>query len=146
MLEETLHSNSKEGRAGINLRRPTLPGRTINQYFELAYLKSLHPVQDRAAANNRYTACGKGLLAMSNDPDVIVIGAGAAGLTASTELARAGLAVTILEARERIGGRIFTLLDAECHVPVEMGAEFIHGKPPEIWRICSTAGRFRPQK
>src|SRR5712671_924458 len=74
---------------------------------------------------------------MSNDPDVIVIGAGAAGLTASTELARAGLAVTILEARERIGGRIFTLLDAECHVPVEMGAEFIHGKPPEIWHLLN---------
>jgi monoamine oxidase len=74
---------------------------------------------------------------MSNDPDVIVIGAGAAGLTASTELARAGLAVTILEARERIGGRIFTLLDAECHVPVEMGAEFIHGRPPEIWHLLN---------
>lgn len=114
------------------------PGSAINQYFELAYLKPLQPVQDRAAANNQYEACDRGfLLIMSKDSDVIVIGAGAAGLTASTELARAGLAVTILEAREHIGGRIFTLLDPECHVPVEMGAEFIHGKPPEIWNLLN---------
>jgi monoamine oxidase len=72
---------------------------------------------------------------MSKDPDVIAIGAGAAGITASIELARAGLAVTILEARDRIGGRIFTLHDPKCQAPVELGAEFIHGRPPEIWNL-----------
>ena len=65
---------------------------------------------------------------MSKDSDAIVIGAGAAGITASIKLARTGLAVTILEARDRIGGRIFTLLDPECKAPVEFGAEFIHGR------------------
>jgi len=74
---------------------------------------------------------------MSKDSDAIVIGAGAAGITASIELARAGLAVTILEARDRIGGRIFTLLDPECKTPVEFGAEFIHGRPPEIWNLLN---------
>ena len=65
--------------------------------------------------------------------DVVVIGAGAAGLTAAAELGRAGLSVRILEARERIGGRILTLRDPSITVPIEMGAEFIHGFPPQIW-------------
>jgi monoamine oxidase len=72
---------------------------------------------------------------MSKDPDVIVIGAGASGITAAIELARAGQAVTILEARDRVGGRIFTLRDAKCDAPVELGAEFIHGRPPETWTL-----------
>jgi monoamine oxidase len=81
------------------------------------------------------THAGVLLEGMSKDPDVIVVGAGAAGLTASIELARAGLAVTILEARDRIGGRIFTLVDAETRTSVEQGAEFIHGRPPQIWNL-----------
>jgi monoamine oxidase len=75
---------------------------------------------------------------MSQDPDVIVIGPGAAGLSASIALARAGLSVTVLEARDRIGGRIFTLRDTRCHSPVELGAEFIHGRPPETWGLLKS--------
>jgi len=66
-------------------------------------------------------------------PAVIVIGAGAAGLAAARALSRGGLAVQILEARQRIGGRIHTLYDPLSPVPVELGAEFLHGKPPEIF-------------
>ncbi len=65
--------------------------------------------------------------------DVIVVGAGAAGLAAGTELGNAGLSVLILEARERIGGRILTQRDPGTAIPIELGAEFIHGFPPEIW-------------
>jgi monoamine oxidase len=65
--------------------------------------------------------------------DVIVIGAGAAGLTAAAQLGSAGMNVTLLEARGRIGGRMLTLHDSESNTPVELGAEFIHGRPPEIW-------------
>jgi monoamine oxidase len=72
---------------------------------------------------------------MSGNPDVIILGAGAAGLSAAVELSRAELAVTIIEARDRIGGRIFTLRDPVCNAPIELGAEFIHGKPPEIWGL-----------
>jgi monoamine oxidase len=68
----------------------------------------------------------------ANGPDVIVVGAGVAGLTAAEVLCKAGLAVTILEARDRIGGRILTKFDPECGFPIELGAEFIHGRPPIV--------------
>jgi len=72
-------------------------------------------------------------MVMAKSPDVIVVGAGAAGLAAAADLGRAGLSVTILEARDRIGGRMFTQRDPVCQAPIELGAEFIHGLTPEIW-------------
>ncbi len=71
-------------------------------------------------------------------PDVLIVGAGAAGLTAASLLTQAGLHVTILEARNRIGGRIHTLHDPVIPVPVELGAEFVHGKPPAIWNLVES--------
>lgn len=56
-----------------------------------------------------------------------------AGLSAAIQLARAGMRVAILEARDRIGGRVFTEQDPMLHHPVELGAEFVHGLGPEIW-------------
>jgi monoamine oxidase len=61
--------------------------------------------------------------------EVIVIGAGAAGLAAAATLARAGRSVLVLEARSRIGGRCLTLRHPSLDAPVELGAEFIHGRP-----------------
>lgn len=61
--------------------------------------------------------------------DVVVIGAGAAGLLAARELGRRGVSVALLEARDRIGGRIDTRRLPGLHAPVELGAEFIHGRP-----------------
>jgi monoamine oxidase len=65
--------------------------------------------------------------------EVVILGAGAAGLAAAIELGNAGIATTILEARDRLGGRIFTQWDAASNTAVELGAEFIHGLPREIW-------------
>ena len=64
--------------------------------------------------------------------DVIVIGAGVAGLTAARELAAQGLSVTVVEARDRTGGRVHTIRDF-CGHPVEAGAEFIHTDHAETW-------------
>jgi monoamine oxidase len=65
----------------------------------------------------------------------IVVGAGVAGLAAASRLVESGNRVILLEARDRIGGRIHTLRDAGFPVPVELGAEFIHGKPKPIWDL-----------
>lgn len=70
--------------------------------------------------------------------DVLVIGAGMAGLTAARSLVEAGLHVLLLEAQNRIGGRILTQhLHGEA---LERGAEFIHGRPPELWALIAEAG------
>ena len=71
---------------------------------------------------------------MARDPDVIIIGAGMAGLAAARELGRAGLAVCILEARDRVGGRVFTVHDAACAVPIRSTSS-VPGAPGarEIW-------------
>ncbi len=70
--------------------------------------------------------------------DVIVLGAGIAGLTAARQLASAGLRVHTVEARSRIGGRI--LSHTIGNEVIELGAEFVHGKPPILWNLIEEAG------
>lgn len=65
--------------------------------------------------------------------DVLIIGAGISGLAAAIDLASSGVKVEILEARDRIGGRIWTEQDRELNRAIELGAEFVHGLAPEIW-------------
>src|SRR5204863_7938847 len=72
--------------------------------------------------------------------DVIVIGAGAAGLFAAAELGRAGRSVLVLEARERVGGRAWTVREPGLQVPVELGAEFIHGEAKITHELLRKAG------
>jgi len=70
---------------------------------------------------------------------IIVIGAGVAGLAAARHLTAAGRRVLILEARSRLGGRILTVRDALSPLPIELGAEFVHGSPKEMWRILDSS-------
>jgi monoamine oxidase len=65
-------------------------------------------------------------------PDVVVIGAGAAGLSAARSLREAGVRVTVLEARDRVGGRILTIHDPVTRLPIELGAEFVHGRADDL--------------
>lgn len=77
------------------------------------------------------------------DFDIIIVGAGMAGLTAGRILARSGQRVAIIEARQRVGGRIFTTHVSDGtgrrDLPVELGAEFVHGLPPETWSLLREA-------
>jgi monoamine oxidase len=77
---------------------------------------------------------------MRDHADVLIIGGGAAGLSAANALSAEGLEVMILEGRHRLGGRIETLHDPMWPLPIERGAEFIHGKPPETWSIAEAGG------
>jgi len=77
---------------------------------------------------------------MKNEIDLVVIGAGAAGLAAATRLSQAGVNVNVLEARTRIGGRILTVRDPLHHLPIELGAEFVHGFPPVTWSLIQNHG------
>jgi len=71
--------------------------------------------------------------------DALVIGAGMAGVTAARELARTGLSVIVIEAGDRIGGRLRTIRNFS-EEPVEAGAEFIHGNDAATWVEIRAAG------
>jgi len=72
--------------------------------------------------------------------DVVVIGAGASGLAAASELARRGRSGLLIDARARIGGRIWSHREPGLLVVVELGAEFIHGKPETVFALLEKAG------
>ena len=74
------------------------------------------------------------------DADVIVIGAGAAGLAAALRLAERSVRVVVLEGRDRIGGRVLWQTAGTIETPVELGAEFIHGDAPETSAYLRNAG------
>jgi monoamine oxidase len=81
------------------------------------------------------------LLVKQESWDVVIIGAGIAGLTAAAQLAGKGRSVLLLEARDRVGGRVWTRHEPELSVPIELGAEFIHGRIEETFELLNEAGK-----
>ncbi|HEX6693295.1 MAG TPA: NAD(P)/FAD-dependent oxidoreductase [Longimicrobiales bacterium] len=76
---------------------------------------------------------------MTEKSDVLILGAGAAGLAAARMLKKAGRSVQLLEARDRPGGRVLTHADPRCPVAIELGAEFIHGEAKTTRRLLDEA-------
>jgi len=72
--------------------------------------------------------------------DILIIGAGASGLAAAYELSLADKKLVVLEARNRIGGRIHSVADHRFEQIIETGAEFIHGKLPVTLELLKKAG------
>lgn len=72
--------------------------------------------------------------------DVVIIGAGAAGLAAARRLHEHGIAFVLLEARDRIGGRAYTTRSRVEAAPIELGAEFIHGAAPTTLALLAACG------
>lgn len=75
---------------------------------------------------------------MQNTSDVLVVGAGFAGLVAARELSRKGLSVRILEARERIAGR--TWLEPRMGRDLELGGTWVHWSQPHVWAELTRYG------
>src|ERR1044072_7525943 len=71
---------------------------------------------------------------------ILIIGGGVAGLIAAYELSKHKYAITILEAKKRLGGRIHTITDSSFSQPIEAGAEFIHGDLPLTISLLKKAG------
>ena len=88
------------------------------------------------AANIGYSYC----YTVKMDADAIVIGAGAAGLAAARALARRQARVVVLEARDRIGGRVWSRPGPRPLTPAELGAEFIHGPALQTFALLREAG------
>ena len=72
--------------------------------------------------------------------DVVVIGAGMAGLVALRELAKAGLRVVAFEARAQTGGRVASITPAGFPRALELGPEFVHGARPALLRLIEESG------
>ncbi|MBV9402843.1 MAG: FAD-dependent oxidoreductase [Candidatus Eremiobacteraeota bacterium] len=73
------------------------------------------------------------------DAEIIVVGAGAAGLAAAHALAKRNVRVTLIEARDRVGGRVWSCATTEDGPRVELGAEFIHGRATETMAVLREA-------
>lgn len=70
---------------------------------------------------------------MSNDPEVVVVGGGAAGIAASRKLQSAGVDYLLLEARDRLGGRAWTT-SGPGDVPLDLGCGWLHSADVNPWR------------
>jgi monoamine oxidase len=75
------------------------------------------------------------------DCDVVIVGAGAAGVLAARDLARADRRIVVLEASDRIGGRVRSVADPRALGSIELGPEFVHGRPAITYGLLREFGQ-----
>jgi monoamine oxidase len=98
-----------------------------------------HQLLDESVRGRYPSTINKQPATASTAADVLIVGAGAAGLAAARRLHEAGASVLVLEARHRIGGRILTHHVEANQLPLELGAEFVHGRPPAIFNLIGAS-------
>src|SRR5580765_2658188 len=77
--------------------------------------------------------------------NIIILGGGVSGLMSARELSKQAYVVTILEATDRLGGRIHTIRNSLFTQPVEKGVEFIHGNLPLTIGLLNESGiEYKP--
>jgi len=76
------------------------------------------------------------------DVDVVIVGAGFAGLTVATALRREGVSVVVLETRDRVGGKVEAQLDARGRL-VDTGAQFVNDEMTEVLALAAQVGAKR---
>jgi monoamine oxidase len=76
---------------------------------------------------------------LESNIDAIILGGGMAGLVSARALAERGLRVCVLEAKQRVGGRVLSQ-KVDGGGTVELGAEFVHGRAPELWALIDEVG------
>lgn len=72
--------------------------------------------------------------------DVVIVGAGAAGLSCAASLLKQKTDLLVLEARPRIGGRVYSQKSPHHAIPIELGAEFIHAASPLLFHLLNITG------
>lgn len=72
---------------------------------------------------------------MEHSADVIIVGAGASGIACAQQLSLSGTNFKILEARPRLGGRIYSHVEPGMSTGIELGAEYIHGAPQRMLEL-----------
>lgn len=99
----------------------------------------LYPATVHGAIMSGRRAAAEVIEVADDGAPVVVIGAGASGLACARALTDAGLSVVVLEARDRIGGRVHTSTDTG--VPLDLGASWIHGiEGNPVTELAATAG------
>jgi monoamine oxidase len=116
-------------------------GRLLDRRTFLAQTAGTLATSWTAAAAARAEPSLAGMQAAPTSPQVVVLGAGLAGLAAAYELKKAGYAVTVIEARTRPGGRVLTYRDPFADgLYAEMGAEYVDATDEYDHRYCKELG------
>ena len=106
-------------------------------------MRPAQPTPTRRAIIASALLAAPALRAAARGGTVVIVGAGSAGLAAAAALRAAGQSFTLVEARDRIGGRAFTdrALGADC--PFDAGAEYIHWAEHNPWAPIARAAKAR---